>query len=126
MSVFSNFLLWRINFERHDHLKIEELGEALKTYRNSIPQLFLFGGGYLRDSDKYIDQDDVRDVLLWVCKNVICQINIDNHKTLDVKLRIATGMLNKTNIPHHINMYYHDNMIRNIYNLLADIQGLPF
>lgn len=126
MSVFSNFLLWRVNFERHDHLTLEDLGEALQTYNRSIPQVFLEGGGYLRDSDKYIDQDDVHDVLWWICKNIICQLNIDNHVTRDVKIRIATGMLNKTNIPHNINVYYHDNMIRNIYNLIADIQGLPF
>lgn len=126
MSVFSNYLLWRVNFERHDHLNIEELGKALQTYNRPIPQLFLFGGGYLRDSDTYIEQDDVQDVLWWVCKNIICQLNIDNHITRDVKIRIATGMLNKTNIPQHVNIYYHDNMIRNIYDLIANIQGLPF
>lgn len=125
-SVFSNFLLWRVNFERHDHLTLEDLGEALQTYNRPIPQVFLQGGGYLRDSDQFIMQKDVQDVLHWVCKNIICQISIDNHVTRDVKLRIATGMLNKTNIPKHVNIHYHDNMIRNIYNLIAEIQGLPF
>jgi len=123
MSVFSNYLLWRISANH----PISEIGKDLiATQVHKEPAIFLMGGGYLKEADLYIMKDDVQKTLCWVFDNIIKPISTDNYVTRNVKIRIATGMLNKCQIPSYVNQFYHTNMLQNIFNLVADIQGLPF
>ena len=78
---------------------------------------------------------EVHNLILWIEKNIIINLGtiFDNnygfdYRTVNVYLRIATGMLNKINIPKEIKIMYHDNMVNNIHReiqLIAD-EELPF
>lgn len=77
----------------------------------------------------------VYNLILWIEKNIIINLGtmLDNnygfdYRTTNVRLRIATGMLNKIDIPKEIKIMYHDNMVNNIHHeiqLIAD-EELPF
>ena len=78
---------------------------------------------------------DVRNVMEWVCKNIVHEITKDTHKTLNVKLRIAVGMINKLEekgIDKMICLFYYDNIITNCNDLWLDstfdgeLDELPF
>lgn len=79
---------------------------------------------------------EVRNVMEWVCNNIVKNIVKDSRKTFNVKLRIAVGMLNKLEekkiIDKSINLFYFDNIITNCNDLWldyvfeGDIEQLPF
>ena len=54
---------------------------------------------------------DVRKVLKWITYNIVVNLSILNYKTLDVLIRIATGMLNKCDIPKDLQISLHRNRI---------------
>lgn len=72
------------------------------------------------------------ELVLWINKNLLQQIRKDNYITRNVKIRIATGMLNNLEkekiITHDLNVYYHDNLVNNLFNLDKAIilEDLPF
>ena len=79
---------------------------------------------------------DVRNVMEWVCNNIVNNITKDNRKTFNVKLRIAVGMLNKLEenkvINKDISLFYYDNIITNCNDLWlnyafdGELDELPF
>ena len=78
---------------------------------------------------------DVRNVMEWVCNNIVSKITEDSRKTFNVKLRIAVGMINKLEnkgIDKMICLFYYDNIITNCNELWmdyvfdGDIEQLPF
>lgn len=71
---------------------------------------------------------EVTKVLSWVNVNVVIKLDIIDYKTMGVLIRIATGMLNKCNIPKEIQIMFHDNMVKNLqteYNNVI-LSTLPF
>lgn len=76
----------------------------------------------------YCTNPEVRKIFKWGTNKICSTIKIDNYLTVHVYLRIITGMLNKTNIPKEINMYYHDNLAANVASLLSElsVEDLPF
>ena len=71
---------------------------------------------------------DVANVNKWLKNEIFSKSALSNYKTLDVLMRIATGMLNKCNIPKELQIMFHDNMVKNLrseHNLIM-ISGLPF
>lgn len=71
---------------------------------------------------------EVTKVLNWVNVNVVIKLDIIDYKTMGVLIRIATGMLNKCNIPKEIQIMFHDNMVKNLqteYNNVI-LSTLPF
>lgn len=71
---------------------------------------------------------EVTKVLTWIRVNIIINLPCITYRTLDVLIRIATGMLNKCDIPEELQIMFHDNMVENLHSehkeiLLAE---LPF
>lgn len=71
---------------------------------------------------------EVTNVLNWVMVNIVIKLPYLNYKTLDVLIRIATGMLNKCNVPNEIKIMFHDNMVKNLHSVSTQITlaELPF
>lgn len=67
--------------------------------------------------------------IMWVNKNICQQLQTDNVITTGVKLRIATGMLNKLeSLTDLEKIQIHSNLIRNVHleqNAIID-ETLPF
>lgn len=57
---------------------------------------------------------EVIKVIRWVMNEIFNKSALFNYKTLNVLIRIATGMLNKCNIPKEIQIMFHDNMVDNL------------
>lgn len=71
---------------------------------------------------------EVTFVLNWINTNIVIQLSGITYKTKDVLVRIATGMLNKCDIPKEVQIMFHDNMVENLKVELEDIiqSDLPF
>ena len=75
-----------------------------------------------------IYQQDVAQVNKWLLNEIFSKSALFNYRTLNVLIRIATGMLNKCNISKDLQIMFHDNMVK---NLTAEhhkimLSGLPF
>jgi hypothetical protein len=70
----------------------------------------------------------LRKLVEWVNYNIVRTIDIDNLKTINVKLRIATGMLNKIDLDQISKIEIHSNLTRNIHTEYYAIleSELPF
>lgn len=74
---------------------------------------------------------NVRKFVHWVNLKIVLKLGryeYESSKTYNVLLRIATGMLNKLDLPDNIKLIMHDNMTRNIHKELDNIvmETLPF
>lgn len=74
---------------------------------------------------------DVRKFVHWVNLKIVLKLGqheYESSKTYNVLLRIATGMLNKLDLPNNVKLIMHDNMTRNIHKELDNIimETLPF
>ena len=71
---------------------------------------------------------EVANALNWVNKNIVINISCIDYRTLYVLIRIATGMLNKCNIPKDLQIMLHDNVVRNLKSAHNDciMSDLPF
>lgn len=74
---------------------------------------------------------DVRKFVRWVNLKIVLKLGqheYESNKTYNVLLRIATGMLNKLDLPNNVKLIMHDNMTRNIHKELDNIimETLPF
>lgn len=67
--------------------------------------------------------------LRWVNSNICQRFYVDDWKTMDVKLRIATGMLNKlTSLTDEEKIRIHCNLTTNVKKAKIDVEleELPF
>lgn len=75
---------------------------------------------------------DLQNIIKWINKNILTQLDTLESKTLEVRLRIATSMLNKAVYDNDINklvgVVIHDNFVKNLKGLYFDlkIDELPF
>lgn len=75
---------------------------------------------------------DLQEVVYWINRNILTQLDTLESKTLEVRLRIATAMLNKAiennNINSLVGVVIHDNFVKNLKRLYFDlgIDELPF
>ena len=74
---------------------------------------------------------DVRKFVHWVNLKIVLKLGLheyESNKTYNVLLRIATGMLNKLDLPNNVKLIMHDNMTRSIHRELDNIimETLPF
>ena len=71
---------------------------------------------------------DIVKLLEWVRSKIISNLGIMDYKTLDVLVRIATGMLNKCDIPKDTKILFHENMTHNLQaeHILILNSDLPF
>lgn len=71
---------------------------------------------------------EVTSVLNWIKTRIIINLASIDYGTLHVLIRIATGMLNKCDIPKEYQIMFHDNMVDNLnktYNNII-LSSLPF
>ena len=57
---------------------------------------------------------DVHKVLIWITNKIVVNLSRLDYKTLDVLIRIATGMLNKCDIQKEVQISLHDNLVENL------------
>jgi hypothetical protein len=71
---------------------------------------------------------EVTKVLTWIKTKIIINLSRIDYRTMWVLVRIATGMLNKCNIPKCIQIMFHDNMVENLRKEYGEIimADLPF
>lgn len=75
-----------------------------------------------------IYNQEVAKVLAWVMTRIVINLSKIDYRTLHVLIRIATGMLNKCDIPKELAIMFHDNMVENLnseYNVCYTSE-LPF
>jgi hypothetical protein len=76
--------------------------------------------------------DAFRAVCIWVNKNILLQLTKDTYITTNVKIRIATSMINKLVMQEKFSrdcgLLAHDILVSNIRELrgILDIEELPF
>jgi len=75
-----------------------------------------------------IYNQEVAKVLTWVMTRIVINLSRIDYRTLHVLIRIATGMLNKCNIPKEYQIMFHDNMVTNLEDTYNEIilSSLPF
>lgn len=56
----------------------------------------------------------LRQLIEWINYNIVRTIDIDTLKTINVKLRIATCMLNKLDLDQISKIEIHSNLVRNV------------
>ena len=71
---------------------------------------------------------ELRRWMLWVWKRIFAPLDNISYYTMEVRIRIATSMLNKLQIPKSINIKIHANLVENLhychYALMTE--DLPF
>lgn len=86
----------------------------------------------ISEAQQYADSDALKDLLHWVNTKIVLKLGKYDYgasvKTYDVLLRIATGMLNKIDIPKEYKLMFQRNMTHNVHSELGRIMGesLPF
>lgn len=61
-----------------------------------------------------IYNQEVAQALAWIKTRIVINLSCIDYKTLHVLMRIATGMLNKCDIPKELAIMFHDNMVENL------------
>ena len=103
------------------------------------PQIFIKSELTLNEyfgQSRYITQcltnDAFRAVIVWVNKNILLQLTKDTYITTNVKIRIATSMINKLVMQEKLDkdcgILAHDILVHNIKELqsLINTEDLPF
>lgn len=149
-GVFSKFLkwVWRSSNSNDDNLRViidhmrnsYEKDErtaywTILTFPWIITKSVLTENEYITTSD-YIYQcynnDGLRAVVVWINKNILLQLTKDTYITTEVKIRIATGMINKLVAQEKLDKDYgmvaHDILVANIRELQNNMmdEELPF
>ena len=77
---------------------------------------------------KVVYNPELRKLRIWIYKKIVLQLDLLNHDTIGVLIRIATGMLNKIDIPKGDKLILHEHMVKNIQNEHFKIitECLPF
>lgn len=150
-SVFSNKLIEYVTLVEKVRAKtarirtvprtFETINEAfddfIKRPNPYFPEILLDrrsyqGGATCYESYKLSTCVGLQNVIKWICKEILVKLPTDPYKTRNVKIRIATGMLNNLErdglIDHNLNIYYHDTFLLNIHGLMTDLvkAELPF
>lgn len=79
-----------------------------------------------------ITNNELRKIISWINKNIVLQLYEDSTKTTDIKIRIATGMLNKLAENKIIDKDYsilaHDILVKNVFEMRFELatEQLPF
>ena len=70
----------------------QQIKELAKTAGSMYNILLVCGP---KDEPLYMLKPECQKTLIWINKNILFELPKDNITTVEVKLRIATGMLNK-------------------------------
>lgn len=71
---------------------------------------------------------ELANLIYWVNNKILKEIDKIKDSTMDVRLRIATAMLNKIPMNQLTSIIMHDNFVKNIRDLKRDLmlEELPF
>lgn len=143
-SVFSKYLIARHMLILQAKYRCKQKEEdfdvesALTTFNKDCPGVFteslILANQVMREeiSYKIATTSKLRNVLHWVNKNIVMKAHSDSPYTLDVRVRIATSMLNKLVeegvISKDMNLVIHQNMVSNVSDMKWSLQvdDLPF
>ena len=70
----------------------------------------------------------LRKWLVWVWKRIFVPLDSISYYTMEVRIRIATSMLNKLQIPKSISIKIHANLVENLHycHYILTTEDLPF
>lgn len=134
-SIFSNYLAL-LGAKITAEMKISDIYNEMRIIQSrrkvlsECPRVFL-SGNEEEDFDAIYaicTIPDLRDLLKWVNQNIILLIGIIDYRTIDVRIRIFTGMLNKINMDKNIALQIHQNVTSNVRQERSDLdtEDLPF
>lgn len=145
-SIFSNYLA-EAGLIKPDEgfLKATDIYTRLRnTYNQGVKGLCLCRRIFLppEDEDRQYFEDllvatscnysELENIIRWVNERIVFQLDISTYRTIGVRLRIATGMINKLvydgKITKDLGMRLHYHLVRNISaeTTLLCTEDLPF
>jgi hypothetical protein len=101
---------YKILRERFSILEYWLLLNIIKPFDINNPEIFKI---VLLTSN---ERNELYHLLYWINKEIGSKIDVLSDKSLDVLLRIFTGMLNDLHINEDIKRTFHNNIIRSIKN----------
>lgn len=69
---------------------------------------------YRFDRDWFIHHKDVESVLIWIYENIVINLKDLTYITLNVLIRISTGLLNKCNLDKNLKIQLHLQLVKKI------------
>lgn len=134
-SIFSNYLAL-LGAKITAETKLNDIYAEMRIIQSrrkcmlDCPKVFLSG---IEEEDFDViyticTNKDLRNLLNWVNKSIVLNLGIIDYRTLGVRLRIFTGMLNKIQIQKDISIKIHQNVTSNVNREMSDIvtEDLPF
>lgn len=134
-SIFSNYLAL-LGVKITAETKLNDIYAEMRIIQSrhkcmlDCPKVFLSG---IEEEDFDViyticTNKDLRNLLNWVNKSIVLNLGIIDYRTIDVRLRIFTGMLNKIQIQKDISIKIHQNVTSNVKREMSDIvtEDLPF
>lgn len=138
-SVFSNYLdpIMGSDYAEGKQIKVSNLYNALRIAYNQgvmgiLDNLRMFIPYSEQDEDEiqYLiwENTEFRKLVNWVNNKITLEIGKADYRTIDVRLRIATGMLNKLSLPKNLNIKIHRQLVTNVRRemSLLNTEDLPF
>lgn len=137
-SVFSDYLT-QIGVREVN--KPADIYTALRNAYNQGATYILYNAELLtqKDENKRYDlmykcciNKDLKNIISWINKKIILKLDIHDYRTIGVRLRIATGMLNKLvhegKLSRDVGIKVHDTLVFNLNREISAIntQDLPF
>ena len=111
-------------------MKPSEIIKALaNSYDGEFNRFFICNAD---DETLYILKPKAIDVLKWINKRIVFELPNVDYRTVGVRIRIATNMLNKLVeediIPKHVAIVYHTRLVDRVGEVLGKIntEDLPF
>lgn len=142
-SVFSSYLVETGLVNADETLKPSEVYDKLRSIYNQgakglLDNTRMFLPKFVDDEeflDMYYDiysNQDIKPLIRWVNARIVLFLGLAEYRTIGVRIRIATGMLNKLVYDKKISMRLgcaiHDTLISNLNDEISAIstQDLPF
>lgn len=70
----------------------------------------------------------LRAIVRWINQKIVLELGIAKYQTINVRLRIATGMINNLNLSKNLAISIHSHLVKNIQREmgLINTEDLPF
>lgn len=117
-------------FPNKQDLPPSEMIMQAKNCAGSIYERYLLAGS--PNEPLWMLKAKAIDVLMWINRKILYELPFIDYRTVDVRLRIATGMLNNLErdniLPKDICILYHQRLVKRVKEMSSAIEteGLPF
>lgn len=138
ISIFLNYLD-PLGVSTEDMKPSEVYNQLRIAYNQGVEGILLNTRMFCLESDKDDDilyeiwrNDSLKNIISWINKKITLSLGISDYRTIGVRMRIATGMLNKLvaegNLSKDLCIRIHDNFVKTINGEIAAIntEDLPF